>query len=266
MNVVAMVSAKGGTGKTVLACALADLLAETGRGVVVVDADPQGVATRRFLREASGGLHVVAEAAVHGADLREAVRNSVHRVGDRVAVVPATGELLAWEDSVRCGGTAQVLLKTVLDELGAEGWQWVLVDTPGYVSAWFAAAASVADVCVMPLDPTYPGWVGAVETYGAWQNHREWGVTSSELVVVPNRVRRTNECAEVLELAKRKFLHAVFAPPVPFTAVAGEAYAGGLRLKWCLSADPRKRRFCEAVRGLLEVLVEVVRRRGVEEV
>jgi chromosome partitioning protein len=110
MAVIALVTQKGGCGKTTLTTCLAVVAQQTGWQVVILDADPQATASQWWeSREAK----TPALLAVKGEELARAV-----------AVV---------QD---------------------QGFDLVLIDTPARAEPINAAAAQVADFCLIPCQPS----------------------------------------------------------------------------------------------------------------
>lgn len=69
MKTIALVTQKGGTGKTTLACSLAVAAAESGEKVVALDLDPQGSLANWGERRDADNVHVEALSAARAVDL-----------------------------------------------------------------------------------------------------------------------------------------------------------------------------------------------------
>lgn len=169
MKVVAVVSAKGGVGKTTLTANLADALQQSGRSVLVVDLDPQNSLQHYFaqpLREGQGLAHVEDTAA--------GLRDSLLATSRGVSLIPygvcdEPGRL-AFER--RLAGRNDWLTHA-FGGLGLDEEQIVLLDTPPGPSPYLAQALSAADLAVAVVLPdagsyvTVPQLQRLIQTYGA---------------------------------------------------------------------------------------------------
>jgi len=144
--VIAMVGRKGGSGKTTTTFNLAGALAEQGRRVLLVDADPQGSLSRILIGDASTeGLGVRLVAPARG-------------VSDLIVPAAQTGmDLLPGNASMRearaqlAGNpAASVRLRVLLAPLA--GYDVVIIDTPPELDFPSASAVLAAHLCLLPTD------------------------------------------------------------------------------------------------------------------
>lgn len=169
MKVVAVVSAKGGVGKTTLTANLADALRLSGHPVLAVDLDPQNSLQHYFglpLREGLG----LAWAAEAPAGLRDALLTTARGVSLVPYGLCDEPRRLAFER--RLAERADWLARA-LDGLGLPEEQIVLLDTPPGPSLYLAQALSAADLAVAVVLPdagsymTVPQLQRLIQTYGA---------------------------------------------------------------------------------------------------
>jgi cellulose synthase operon protein YhjQ len=140
MKVIAVVSAKGGVGKTTLAANLASVLGSTGRRVISVDFDPQNALRLHF------GIPVdhfdgVARATVSGDAWRSVMFDGI----DGVTVLPHG----ALNEDDRRAFEARLdsdphLVRSALESLGLEANDIVLIDTPPGATVYTRAALLAA--------------------------------------------------------------------------------------------------------------------------
>lgn len=161
-RILTIANQKGGSGKTTLTMTVAGALAERGKRVLVVDADPQGTATQWS-----------------GAAPEE-------------APFPATVIGLS-----AAKGRLHQLVKPLVND-----YDFVLIDCPPSVEEQASQSALlVSDACLVPLQPTPADlWatVGAIELVAKARlvnpNLRAFGI--------PNRVTATNLGKQVLAVMK----------------------------------------------------------------
>ncbi len=146
MPTIAILSQKGGVGKTTIAVNLSSQLAGADRRVLVIDLDPQGAATRWLSTQPTGaGLLDVFEQRVHLVDL--VCNTSVAHV-DAVAASP-------WLTSAdrRLAGEvgAELLLRHALDSLPTS-WPWTVIDCPPSLGLLVINALAAADIVLLPVE------------------------------------------------------------------------------------------------------------------
>jgi chromosome partitioning protein len=225
MRSIAILSEKGGTGKTTSALNIAAGLAAAGERVLVVDADPQSNASHVLHPESAANAHkpCVAGVLLGTAAIAEAI---VPSAWGGVDVCPARPEL------------AQVNLQ-LAGELGREGrlreafaaidearYTYCLVDcSPQRTLININALNAVGEVLV-PVDPSQFSCVGLVQVREAVDKVRRFlpnqGLRISGLLLT--RVRKDNVCRDVEKFMRDEFGALTLAATVPHNIKVEEAH------------------------------------------
>ena len=132
MRVLAVVSAKGGMGKTTLTANLATALTRFNRPCVAVDADPQNALGLHFGMSPTEAFGLSA-ANISGADFARFLARAKPQAPYLPFGRPAAAALRSFERAI--GSDRQWLRKT-LSGLLPDTTEWVLVDTPGGTGVW----------------------------------------------------------------------------------------------------------------------------------
>lgn len=185
-RVIAMISQKGGAGKTTVAMQIAAGLAARGRKVVIADLDPQESALR-WSQSATAAAPFPAEVRSIG--------------GDAAAIGAQVGAL-------------------------ASGATYVILDCPPSIEHPHSLAAlELADVALVPVVPSPPDlWSArAVERLILRHMRARPGLRAA---LVANRVQRTSLSASVLEVMREFTLPILRAGLSQRTAFAQSAVIG----------------------------------------
>ena len=223
MSIVAIANQKGGVGKTTLAVHLAYWLAQQGRKVIIVDADPQGNATS-WARDA--------DMSVDGMWRVLVVREPVSKVvlpskWENVGILPGngtTGEamviLSALQRPFETVAKALRPLKAMAD--------YVFIDMPPSRAAGFLETLFAADYLLVPTQLERLALQGVTLMADTVRLLTEdYGRGPALLGIVPNMVRKqTLEHRENLESLVENFGRLVW-PPIPLTVRLAEASAYG---------------------------------------
>ena len=147
-QIIAVVSQKGGVGKTTTAVNLATALAASGRAVLLIDCDPQGHATTSvgfpMLQHGDGGSHqlLVSGAARDGAWWQTRI--------PELSVAPASQALSTLEAELGGRDDSHSLLSTALDDC-PDTFDTVVIDCPPSLGLVTVNALMAADRVVVPL-------------------------------------------------------------------------------------------------------------------
>lgn len=151
MTKFAIISTKGGVGKTTLTANLAALLADLGLRVLMIDADVQPSLSKFFPIancECTGGL---TDAIVCGEIKTSSIRSTVYGNLDIVLSDDPQGNLPHWLlTRIDRGVRLRVALQAPAI---AEAYDCILIDTQGAVGPLQDAAALAADVLISPITP-----------------------------------------------------------------------------------------------------------------
>ncbi|HWT92438.1 MAG TPA: ParA family protein [Solirubrobacteraceae bacterium] len=149
MTVTAILSQKGGVGKTITAANLASALAEHGQRVLLVDFDPQGDLSSSWGVSDDQLAHRIEDAL---ADVKAPDPLDVGRPGETLALVPASRELRAQTARLLHGDMAD--LARLLAPLEPD-FDHTIIDTPAGETVFGAQAIRAASETLVPL---LPGW------------------------------------------------------------------------------------------------------------
>ncbi|OGC89764.1 MAG: hypothetical protein A2W25_02655 [candidate division Zixibacteria bacterium RBG_16_53_22] len=150
---LAILTSKGGTGKTTTAINLGHGLALSGRKVLIVDCDPQGSASAAFGVDGHKGL----------ADLLIEGRVDIYQVRPRLYLIPSGKKRLAeLEINLAAREDRFVRLKNTFSRLS--GCDWVILDCSPSINIVNLNALAFADFLIIPSSLDYFSLEGVKST------------------------------------------------------------------------------------------------------
>jgi chromosome partitioning protein len=221
MRKIAVVSLKGGVGKTVTAVHLAAGAAARGRKVLLIDGDGQANASWLALGGTSATPPTLAQVLLDEAGADEAIRRTT---------TPGL-ELLPADPAVNAANVALVQKVTRRDtRLRAalaphEGaWDLVVIDTAPTLTTVLINVLAYADEVIVPVDPGAFAVLGLLELEQALADVRETlnpGLRLAGLLLT--RVARNNVHKDLEADLRGRYGARVYGPTIPVSAKVEEA-------------------------------------------
>jgi chromosome partitioning protein len=150
MRRIAVISQKGGVGKTTTAVNLAAALARQGERVCVLDLDPQAHATTHFGVEPDGDRPSIYDVLVRNRGLADVRRD----VGPNLNLITSDINLAAAEVELAGVVGREVILREALAQDG-ESFDYLLMDCAPSLGVLTINALTAADEVFIPLQPHF---------------------------------------------------------------------------------------------------------------
>jgi len=156
MRVWAIANQKGGVGKTTTTIALAGLLAEAGKRVVVVDLDPHGSMTSYFGHNPDDLAHSCFDLFLHKGGVPQGLPAQLllPTSDERISLLPSSTALATLErQQPGQGGLGLVIAKSL-----AQLWQdfdYALIDSPPLLGVLMVNALAASQQLVIPVQTEY---------------------------------------------------------------------------------------------------------------
>ncbi|MEF9895420.1 MAG: AAA family ATPase [Clostridia bacterium] len=224
-RIIAVTNQKGGVGKTTTAVNLSACLAEAGKRVLLVDADPQGNASSGLGRPGASGKSIY-QVLIEDLPAGDAVTETCC---EGLQLLPASIELAGAEIELVGLPGRETMLKKALEPLRAV-YDYILMDCPPSLGLLTLNALTAADSVLVPIQCEYY----ALEGVGQLMNtltlvrKRMNPTLQVEGVLLTMLDGRTNLGTQVVDEVKKHFRDRVFSTVVPRNVRLGEAPSHGL--------------------------------------
>lgn len=234
MRSVAVTNAKGGVGKSTTAINLAAALADLGRRVLLIDADPSGNATLGLFPTGAEGPGL-ADCLLDGTALSEAARPT--SVED-LDLIPPGDRLGICSDQM--GGTQglgqgrEFRVRRMLR--GLSGYDLVLLDTSPVITPMNVAILYAVGEILIPIDPCVAALAGVraleslIRDVATFRQELTDGGNLAVTGVLITRADRTLVSKQVEAEVRAYFGGLVYDKAVPTSVKFREAYARGVPL------------------------------------
>lgn len=156
MKVWAVANQKGGVGKTTTSIALAGLLADAGKRVVVVDLDPHGSMTSYFGHDPDTLEHSAFDLFLHQGNVPQGLPRQLllPTSNQAIALLPSSTALATLErQSPGQSGLGLVIAKS-LAQLGQE-FDYAIIDSPPLLGVLMVNALAASHQLVIPVQTEF---------------------------------------------------------------------------------------------------------------
>ncbi|MGB2582617.1 MAG: AAA family ATPase [Dehalococcoidia bacterium] len=225
MFTVAISNQKGGSAKTTTTINLGAAIAELGKRVLLVDADPQGHVAEGF-GIAAGALEKELSLVLDG---RLSLPEIVVNVRPNLDLAPSNLRLSYIEASLFTRHRREDKLKNALAAAGND-YDTIVIDCPPSLSLLTVNALSAAESVLIPMVCEFYAMLGVSLLLEVIEDMRaELNPSLRILGILPTRLNRTIHAREVLERTKTELTGRVkvFEPAVNESVRFKEATAAG---------------------------------------
>ncbi|MFZ6046357.1 ParA family protein [Pseudomonas sp. CR3202] len=230
MRVWAVANQKGGVGKTTTSIALAGLLAEAGKRVVVVDLDPHGSMTSYFGHDPDSLEHSCFDLFLNQGGVpdglpRELLLPTSH---ERIALLPSSTALATLErQSPGQNGLGLVIAKSL-----AQLWQQfdhAIIDSPPLLGVLMVNALAASQQLVVPVQTEFlavKGLERMVSTLGMVNRSRKQALPYT---IVPTLFdRRTQASLNTLKVLRNNYPENLWPAYIPVDTRLRDASRAGV--------------------------------------
>ncbi len=250
VRIIAVANQKGGVGKTTTAINLSACLAEAGKKVLIIDADPQGNSTSGLGFEKNEIENTIYEILLDEIKIQDAVLNTCV---ENLQILPSNINLSGAEIELIGRDKREYILSNAVDII-KNNYDFIIIDCPPSLNLITINALTSADTVLVPIQCEYfalEGLEQLLHTIGLVKERLNPSL-EMEGVVFTMYDARTNLSMEVVEEVKKDLGENIYKTIIPRNVRLGEAPSHGLPI---ILYDSRSKG-AESYRLLAEEVIE----------
>ena len=225
-RIIAIANQKGGVGKTTTAINLSACLAEKGKKVLIIDADPQGNTTSGFGIDKNNLEHTIYELIIGKSILEETL---IPEHFENLAIIPSNINLSGAEIELIGIDKKEYLLKNEIDKI-RDDYDFIIIDCPPSLNVLTVNSMTTADTVLVPIQCEYYALEGLsqlIHTISLVQKRLNPALVI-EGVVFTMYDARTNLSLQVVENVKDYLNQNIYKTIIPRNVRLAEAPSHGL--------------------------------------
>ncbi len=250
VRIIAVANQKGGVGKTTTAINLSACLAEAGKKVLIIDADPQGNSTSGLGFEKNEIENTVYEILLDEIKIQDALLNTCV---ENLQILPSNINLSGAEIELIGREKREYILSNAINNI-KDNYDFIIIDCPPSLNLITINALTSADTVLVPIQCEYfalEGLEQLLHTIGLVKERLNPSL-EMEGVVFTMYDARTNLSMEVVEEVKKDLGENIYKTIIPRNVRLGEAPSHGLPI---ILYDSRSKG-AESYRLLAEEVIE----------
>jgi chromosome partitioning protein len=255
-RIISIVNQKGGVGKTTTAINLSACLAELGKRVLLVDADPQGNATSGMGIPRQAARPQLYDVLAGFVEPKAAVK---HTPFVRLDIIPSDIDLAGAEIELSQLDEREFMIQRALQPLLVD-YDFIILDAPPSLGLLTVNCLTAAHYVLIPIQCEYYALEGLGNLLSTIRKVR-MSLNPSVLVLGILRTMydsRTNLSAQVSEEVEKHFPHWVLRTIIPRTVRLSEAPSHGLPIIYYDSRNVASAAYRQLAKEILEKLGESV--------
>ena len=248
-KIISVCNQKGGTGKTTTAVNLAMALAEFGKKILIVDADPQGNATSGVGINKNELKFSVYELFLNKLQANEAILKTGHLNLD---IIPCNINLTGAEIELVGAISRETRLKKAL-RIVQEAYDFIFIDSPPSLGLLTLNTLVASDSIIIPIQCEFYALEGVSQLINTINLVRDGlnSVLAIEGVLLTMADFRTNLTNEVIREIKNYFKEKVYNTIIPRSVKLSEAPSFGKPITVYDSASVGAKKYRELAKEFL---------------
>lgn len=155
-KIISAINIKGGVGKTTTICTFAEILANLGNKILVIDADPQANSSQMFQRYITSDYSIInlLEARESNPQYKDIIKHSIQETSYKnIHIISSCEELSLLCDSLQIDTTriSQTILKKALSVIKND-YDYILIDNSPYFNLITINSLTASDCVITPVE------------------------------------------------------------------------------------------------------------------